>query len=157
MSFDLRTSYARGPRSGDASPVVRANPSRHRRSARAQGMVEFALIGPIFIMFLLAFVDLGRAVWINHELANGTREAARYAMVNGTEDRYPGDDVLTTYLLSKTTGIAGGSLTVTGSGAGEVGEFITVHSSYTFTPIFAEIIGRGAIPMSAQSRVVIQR
>lgn len=120
-------------------------------------MVEFALVGPIFLMFLLAFVDLGRAVWINHELANGTREAARYAMVNGTASRYPGNAALEAVVLNKTQGIADGPLTVTGSGAGQVGGFITVSSSYTFTPIFAEIIGRGTIPMSARSRVVIQQ
>lgn len=55
--------------------------SMHR--SRGQGLVEFALVIPIFIFVLLGMIDVGRAVWANNAVANAAREAARYATVHG--------------------------------------------------------------------------
>lgn len=54
-----------------------------RRHATGQGLVEFALVIPIFLFVLLGIVDVGRAVWANDSLANAAREAARWAIVHG--------------------------------------------------------------------------
>ena len=53
------------------------------RSSRGQGLVEFALVLPIFILCLVAVFDLGHVVWANDTLGNAAREAARYAIVHG--------------------------------------------------------------------------
>lgn len=55
----------------------------HRRHGRGQGLVEFALVIPLFMFILVAIVDIGRVVWANDSLANAAREAARYAIVHG--------------------------------------------------------------------------
>ena len=56
-----------------------------RRDPRGQTLVEFAFVLPLFIFLLVAIFDLGHVVWANDTLANGAREAARYAIVHGAK------------------------------------------------------------------------
>jgi TadE-like protein len=49
---------------------------------RGQGLVEFALVFPFFIVLLFALFDVGRAVFAYNEITNAAREGARLAMVN---------------------------------------------------------------------------
>ena len=42
-----------------------------------------ALILPLFLLLLLAVVDMGRAIWATTSLASAAREAARFAIVHG--------------------------------------------------------------------------
>jgi hypothetical protein len=53
------------------------------RGSRGQGLVEFALVFPLFFVLLLAIFDFGRVVWARNSLENAVREAARYAIVHG--------------------------------------------------------------------------
>lgn len=52
------------------------------RRRTGQGLVEFALVFPIFIMLLLGVFDIGRAVFAYNEITNAAREGVRIAMVN---------------------------------------------------------------------------
>jgi Flp pilus assembly protein TadG len=54
-----------------------------RSSSSGQGLAEFALVIPIFLIVFLAILDLGRVVWANNVLSNAAREAARFAIVHG--------------------------------------------------------------------------
>jgi hypothetical protein len=56
---------------------------RRRERSRGQGLVEFALVLPVFMVILIGMVDLGRAIWANNSAANAAREAARFASVHG--------------------------------------------------------------------------
>jgi hypothetical protein len=57
--------------------------SRRRRGRRSgQGLVEFALVLPVFVLTLVALFDLGRAVFAYNTLTNAAREGARLAIVN---------------------------------------------------------------------------
>jgi len=56
--------------------------SRDGRSL-GQGLVEFAVVMPVFLMLLMGAVDLGRVVWATNSLASGAREGARFAIVHG--------------------------------------------------------------------------
>jgi hypothetical protein len=60
------------------------NRRRHPAGRRAsgQGLVEFALVIPIFLLVLVAIFDLGRAVFAYNTLTNAAREGARIAIVN---------------------------------------------------------------------------
>ncbi len=53
-----------------------------RRRSRGQGLVEFALVIPMFLLLLMALFDLGRAVFIYNSITNAAREGARLAIVN---------------------------------------------------------------------------
>jgi Flp pilus assembly protein TadG len=59
--------------------------SRKRNQCRNRGAaaVEFALVAPVFIMFLFGTVELGRLALARNVLANASREAARYAVIEG--------------------------------------------------------------------------
>ncbi len=52
------------------------------RDTRGQGLAEFALALPIFILLLVSLFDLGRAVFAFNTLTNAAREGARLAIVN---------------------------------------------------------------------------
>ncbi len=56
---------------------------RLHREERAQSLVEFALILPIFLLIVTGLVDLARAVWQENTLAYAAREGTRYAIVHG--------------------------------------------------------------------------
>lgn len=47
-----------------------------------QSLVEFALVLPIFLLIVVAIVDVGRGVFAYNSVTNGAREAARLAIVN---------------------------------------------------------------------------
>jgi Flp pilus assembly protein TadG len=53
---------------------------RHREGG--QGLVEFALVFPIIVLVLVAFLEIGRAVSDYNELTNAARQGARVAAVN---------------------------------------------------------------------------
>lgn len=60
-----------------------------RRRGRAKGarsggqsLVEFALVIPIIVLLVVAFVEIGRAVFAYNTIANAARQGARVAVVN---------------------------------------------------------------------------
>lgn len=54
-----------------------------RRRERAQALVEFALVAPIFFLLLFGIIEGGRFILYYETLNNATREGARYAIVHG--------------------------------------------------------------------------
>lgn len=54
-----------------------------RSAASGQGLAEFALIVPMFLMLMFGIVDFGRVIWARNSLENAAREGARYAIVHG--------------------------------------------------------------------------
>ncbi len=62
--------------------------ARRRGDGRAggQSLVEFALVLPIIVLLVAAFVEIGRAVFAYNTIANAARQGARVAMVNQLED-----------------------------------------------------------------------
>jgi hypothetical protein len=60
-----------------------------KRSERAQALVEFALVAPIFFVLLFATIEGGRFILYYETLNNATREGARYAIVHGYNSRCP--------------------------------------------------------------------
>ncbi len=49
-----------------------------------QGIVEFALALPVFLLLIFGITDLARAVWQENTLAYSAREGTRYAIVHGS-------------------------------------------------------------------------
>ncbi len=52
------------------------------RSARGQGLVEFALILPLLLLLIMGILDFGRMLFIYANLFNAAREASRYALTD---------------------------------------------------------------------------
>src|SRR5881392_2140594 len=63
--------------------AVRTLVRRERRhGSRGQGLMEFALVIPVFLLMMIALFDMGRAVFAYNTLTNAAREGARMAIVN---------------------------------------------------------------------------
>jgi Flp pilus assembly protein TadG len=60
--------------------------SASRRRSRGQSLVEFALIFPIIVLLVVAFVEVGRAVFAYNTIANAARQGVRVATVNQISD-----------------------------------------------------------------------
>lgn len=50
---------------------------RTRSRGSGQGLVEFALVLPVFLLILFGLIDVGRYVYLNSVLSQAAREAAR--------------------------------------------------------------------------------
>lgn len=61
--------------------MIRRRP--RRQDQRGQGLAEFAVVIPVFLLIVFAIIDLGRVIWATDDLANAAREGARYASVHG--------------------------------------------------------------------------
>lgn len=56
---------------------------RIRPTRAGQGLVEFALVAPLFLFIILGIIEGGRLLWTLHTVNNATKEGARYATVRG--------------------------------------------------------------------------
>lgn len=59
-------------------------PSGPRRKSAGQGLVEFSLILPIFMVIVLGLFDGGRLIYMNSVLSQSAREAARVVSVEAS-------------------------------------------------------------------------
>jgi hypothetical protein len=151
--------------------MIRRSSSSPRSSRRAQALVEFALVAPIFFLVLFAIIEAGRFIFYYEILNNATREGARYAIVHG-ENSFDktgpphdpsGADVITA-VRDSAFGIPGPSVTVTPTwladtnpdapGTNERGMTVRVHASYSYS-ILIPIVPLPAITVEAESSLVI--
>lgn len=98
-----------------------------RPTSRGQGIVEFALILSILLLFLMVIFDAGRAVYAYSVIYNAAREGARYGVTH--PESASGIEVAARRL---TAGLNGSLLTVATDYPYTGGLRVTV--SYTFTP-----------------------
>ena len=56
---------------------------------RAQALVEFALVFPLFLLLFISLIVFGLYIFYNQQLANAAREAARYAAVHSSTSQCP--------------------------------------------------------------------
>src|SRR2546421_4181820 len=65
-----------GARMRSLLPSRRRHGQKSRQKSRGQSLVEFALVLPVFLVFLAAALDLGRVFYANISLNNAAREGA---------------------------------------------------------------------------------
>lgn len=58
--------------------------NRNQKAHKGQGLVEFALILPVFLMLIMGIVEFGRLMITYSGVASASREAARYGASVGT-------------------------------------------------------------------------
>lgn len=134
---------------------------RHSRNRFCgQSVVEFALVGPIFFLMLLGTVEMGRLMWTNHELSNGTREGARWAAVRGENNptQITSADV-EAIILERTSALAGDALTVNVTWSDNAtrapGSTVTVATTYVYQPMIGQFLGIGNVTMNRQSIMTV--
>lgn len=62
--------------------MTRGCNGHHRHDG--QNLVEFALVIPIFLLFLFGTLEFGWLLYVDHQVTNAAREGARWAAVHGT-------------------------------------------------------------------------
>src|SRR5256885_3690900 len=70
------TPQTSGARMHSLLPSRRRHGQKSRQKSRGQSLVEFALVLPVFLVFLAAALDLGRVFYANISLNNAAREGA---------------------------------------------------------------------------------
>jgi hypothetical protein len=115
-----------------------------------------------FFLFLIGIMEGGRLLWLNHELTNGTREAARYAMVHGAEASTCVTLAdLTDEIEAHTSGLNVDDLNPTGatgpfSPCPAPGSKFVVEYEYAFDSMMSVIPFLDSITLSARSEVIVQ-
>ncbi|HEV3156006.1 MAG TPA: TadE/TadG family type IV pilus assembly protein [Candidatus Baltobacteraceae bacterium] len=161
--------------------TVKPRATEHQRG---QVLAEFVTASMWFFMFLISFIDAGRAMFAYDLIENAAKVGARYAIVRGTScsDLTPhvtpcpaaGTDV-TAYVQAQSPGIAipSGNVTTSwtwnpnsASGCPQLGSpviptsyqapgcLVNVTVSYTFKFIWFSGL---SVPMSSQAQMTIQQ
>jgi len=111
-------------------------PCRSCRKKRRRGAaaVEFAIVAPVFFLFVFGMVEYGRMVMVQQVLTNASREGARRAVLDGTTTS---EVQATVNQYMELAGITGQTITVTPSppSTAENGEPVTVEVSVPFSQV----------------------
>ena len=59
---------------------------RSKRGLKGQALVEFALLTPVLLLFVLLTVDVGRAYWESIDAAGAARAGVRMGVISDTSD-----------------------------------------------------------------------
>jgi len=59
---------------------------RSKRGLKGQALVEFALLTPVLLLFVLLTVDVGRAFWESIDAAGAARAGVRMGVISDTSD-----------------------------------------------------------------------
>jgi hypothetical protein len=135
---------------------------RSRRRQLGQGLTEFALIFPIFILLLVLVFDFGRAIYAHHTISNAARAGARVGIVDQNIN------AIKAKALDQTVGLNPDDITVPDPDFGcpiggptgplKIGCEVEVTVDYAYqplTPIVGSLIG--PMTMSATTRFPIER
>jgi Flp pilus assembly protein TadG len=109
------------------------------RASRAQSMVEFALVFPLFLGLLLAVFDTARFMAVYAGISNGVRAGARMATIPSATDTQIRDTVGGAIILADASTVKS-SVSISPSTRTAFSQ-VTVSTSYSFTfnPLFAKV------------------
>ena len=123
-----------------------------RSGRRGQNLVEFAILLPVLVLFLLIIIDLGRVVYSYSALHNAVREGARYGIIN------PGSSAgIESRVRQYAIGLNQNSLTVAVDSPNE--DTIEVTGIYEFhsaSPILTLITGSSVFTLQGVSAMQIE-
>jgi Flp pilus assembly protein TadG len=152
-------------------PFRRRHGQKSRQKSRGQSLVEFALVLPVFLVFLAAALDLGRVFYANISLNNAAREgafeASKHPDAFGAGQTCDGTDagriVCRVQFESQNSAIAvaDGDISATCSNScnAAAGSTITVNVRGSFqlvTPILSAIFGGQTVPLHSAATAQIE-
>lgn len=120
------------------------------RTARGQGLLEFALVLPLLMLFVFGLFDLGYAVFLNNTISNAAREGARVGIIKTNTDT-----AIQTRVLASTPGITP-QVTIQPA-IRSYNSPITVTVTYTYTPM-TPVVGNlaGNVVLSSTSVMIVE-
>jgi Flp pilus assembly protein TadG len=141
-----------------------------RERRRAQSMVEFALIIPLFLGVILALFDTSRFMATYASMANGVRSGARVGTLTSSTDTQIKDAVVAAVVLADSTTVrntvtitcsatVGGTYTTCSTRT--AGYSVRVSATYPFTwnPLFASVFtgfSISAMTISQQATMTVE-
>jgi Flp pilus assembly protein TadG len=129
-----------------------------RKKSTAQSLVEFALIGPLFLLIIFGILEGGRLIWTNHTVGNTTKEGARYATVRGSGSKQADAPAtaasIKNQMLTVSTGLNASSLNVSMvllDGNMDDRSRFRIETTYQYKFIVTSIFGMNGITLKATS------
>jgi len=126
-----------------------------RRAVRDEGAataVEFALVVPFFLIFILGIFDLGRLFFIKNVMQTAVEQSTRFAMVNPSATKA----ALETYAAGKADPMFAGITFTADVPATDVVSSIyyrTITATYTFSYMMPIVLGD--VSLTTMSRVPV--
>lgn len=125
--------------------------AKSRKGEDGQSVLEFALVLPILVLFLIGIIDFGRLYSAHLILTEAATDAARYASLGDT-------DTQVGQVVQTDAGMLGSGVNwqITPTGSRVSGDSVTVEVTdpvRLFDPILAAILGN---PATAQSTVTMR-
>ncbi len=122
---------------------------RFMRASDGAAVIEFAIVVPVFLMFVFGIIEGGRMLWIRNSIQTATEEAGRFAMAHTTAT----DTELITHATDyfDSVGIDNPTFTVVRDTTGGM-DFVTISGVYSFQPMVA-IIDFGSVQLDGKARV----
>ncbi len=107
---------------------------RFGRNACGSVAVEFALLLPVYILFILGIIEFGRMIWIRNTMEFAAEQAARYgAVTSGATEAQ-----IEAYALTQLIGMD--SVTISFTGTTVTSSTVTVVGTHDFTTIIADYV-----------------
>lgn len=104
-----------------------------------QGLIEFVIVLPILLLFIMVIFDLGRVAYLYSTIHNAAREGARYASIH---HQTATSNEIEAAARQLTTGLDPNLLNISTSYPSS--EIVQVTASYQFTtatPIITRLLG----------------
>lgn len=128
------------------------------RDARGVVAVEFALVAMVLLAVMLGAMDVGRLLWIQHNLTARSSDALRYASLRGAESGHPASQEQVAAYLKKGLSAAAPervSVDVTWEPDNRRNSQVTVDARYIYDSILTPIMPlEGIVLRSIQTTVV---
>lgn len=138
-----------------------------RRDDGGQALVEFALVLPVLLMLIVGLFDVARAVQAENTLAFAAREAARYAIVHGSDAASPipqcascSNATITQIVQDNAIGVTNITVTVDYPDlSNDRGSRVSVDATAPFVPLPSQWLLNGGLSVTLRggSMLVIQR
>jgi Flp pilus assembly protein TadG len=97
-----------------------------RKNRRGAAVVEFAIVAPVFFLLVFGMIEYGRMVMVQQVLTNASREGARYAVIQSTNDTTAVQTKVRDYLTSARLNAAASTVTVDWPASGSDATTVTV-------------------------------
>lgn len=123
------------------------------RRQRAQGMVEFAVMGALLFLLFFVILDGGRAINAYQTLCEAAREGAHAAELQDSTDAQIRSAI---NAHSGLLGDVGSTATITPTGTRTASQTVTITITYQFRMITPMLSQFGPINLSATTVVVVE-
>ncbi len=132
------------------------------RREKGQGLAEFGLLLPVFLLAVMMIVDIGRAVYYYSVIYNAAREGARFGVID--QNLVPNDPEVRAAAMSlgggflNSTDILTQVITVVGPSNQDY-QAIEVRVSYEFkaaTPFLGQLTGSPTNSIFLRTRATMQ-